>query len=323
MWHDLSEDDFIYPVHGQEYILKGSELLHLGKPSSSQEALPISSSSTSEKPPEIPNSARDDSNFPVSRRKKTSWGSLDLNEPTVYKSEPTPDHAVKFSDASTQTDDPRQRRRAPVREDGRVEIPNLEATELGTDEISPPPSTSSPETVEALIKADGRIVAIRPGCRDRSVGPCQNGKARASAVLMHLFSCGSVAVKEPGISLASQYRGRLPRAKAKRGTREMEAASGRMSANFGASRLEDKEYFSGSVIETRKLGAEGVGEFPSLKRSSSCNAVRSLRMELSREIEDDLDRCLPRKPKTRKAGNLSIPRSIQRSTRINGLPPSN
>ncbi|KAI3461521.1 hypothetical protein Pfo_018184 [Paulownia fortunei] len=27
VWHDLSENDFIYPAHGHEYVLKGSELL--------------------------------------------------------------------------------------------------------------------------------------------------------------------------------------------------------------------------------------------------------------------------------------------------------
>ncbi|KAF9614617.1 hypothetical protein IFM89_019594 [Coptis chinensis] len=27
VWHDLSENDYIYPVHGQEYVLKGSELM--------------------------------------------------------------------------------------------------------------------------------------------------------------------------------------------------------------------------------------------------------------------------------------------------------
>lgn len=26
VWHDLSEDDLIHPAHGNEYILKGSEL---------------------------------------------------------------------------------------------------------------------------------------------------------------------------------------------------------------------------------------------------------------------------------------------------------
>lgn len=27
VWHDLSEDDLIFPVQGNEYVLKGSELL--------------------------------------------------------------------------------------------------------------------------------------------------------------------------------------------------------------------------------------------------------------------------------------------------------
>lgn len=26
VWHDLSEDDLILPAHGNEYVLKGSEL---------------------------------------------------------------------------------------------------------------------------------------------------------------------------------------------------------------------------------------------------------------------------------------------------------
>ncbi|KAL9686060.1 hypothetical protein QQ045_023515 [Rhodiola kirilowii] len=28
VWHDLFEDDYIHPVHGLEYVLKGSEILH-------------------------------------------------------------------------------------------------------------------------------------------------------------------------------------------------------------------------------------------------------------------------------------------------------
>ncbi|XP_008776398.2 uncharacterized protein LOC103696515 [Phoenix dactylifera] len=356
VWHDLSEDDFIYPVHGQEYILKGSELPHLGNPSNSQEFL-AASSSNSEKPPEIPNSVRGDSNFPVSRRKKTSCNSRDQKEftackseaapdPTVKfsdastqtddprhrrrapvgeerretipnveatdivtgeispltspsspetlealikaegrivairpeyreipncvrgdcnfpvsrrkktscnsrdqkeftacKSEPAPDPAVKFSDASTQTDDPRHRRRAPVGEERRETIPNVEATDIVTDEISPPTSPSSPETLEALIKADGRIVAIRPEYRHRTVGACSNGRARASAsgVLTHLIACGSISVKDPGISLVSQYRGRLPRAKTEKGTKEIEEASRGMPPSIWATGLEDME----------------------------------------------------------------------------------
>ena len=32
MWHDLSEDDLILPVYGNEYVLKGSELLDQSPP---------------------------------------------------------------------------------------------------------------------------------------------------------------------------------------------------------------------------------------------------------------------------------------------------
>ncbi|KAG1337917.1 protein UPSTREAM OF FLC [Cocos nucifera] len=257
VWFDLCEEDFIYPVHGQEYILKGSAFLHLGKSSTSQESL-ATTSPASEKPPEISNSVREVSDIPVSRRKKPSWGSLDLNESTANKSEPTAVTAVKFSDASTQTDGLRHGRRAPNGEDGQAETANPEVTELGTDEISPPPSTASPETLEAVIRADGRIVTMRLEDRGhRTVGACPKGRARPSAVLMHLISCGSISVKEQGISLVSQYRGRLP-----------------MEADSGSVGLEDNKYFSGSLIETTKLGNGGVGEITSLKRSSSCSAAR-------------------------------------------------
>lgn len=32
MWHDLSEDDLVHPAQGNEYILKGSELLDRSPP---------------------------------------------------------------------------------------------------------------------------------------------------------------------------------------------------------------------------------------------------------------------------------------------------
>lgn len=32
VWHDLSEDDLVLPAHGNEYVLKGSELLDQSPP---------------------------------------------------------------------------------------------------------------------------------------------------------------------------------------------------------------------------------------------------------------------------------------------------
>lgn len=275
MWHDLSENDFIYPAHGQEYVLKGSELLEASSSSGSQEAL----SRSPEKSLEMPKSS-DDSESPVTRRRNLSWSTLDVNEYKVYKADSTAEIAGKAADASTQTDDKRRRRKAIREEQERKqreekeEIRENPTTELSGAEISPPPSNSSPETLESLLmKADRGVVngTIRAeeGEGDRTDNNHQSGKIRASTVLMQLISCGSVSVREDGFSLISHYKGRLPRGGQ---NQEMENAG---SSSGGGVKLEDKEYFSGSLIEMKKR-SEGGGEFQSLKRSSSYNADRYL-----------------------------------------------
>ncbi|KAJ0962273.1 hypothetical protein J5N97_030101 [Dioscorea zingiberensis] len=310
VWHDLSEDDLIHPVHGHEYVLKGSELLHVE-----------SSSSSSERPAETPTS-RDDSELPLGLRKKTTWSSLDLNEYKVYKADLASYSAAKAAaDASTQTDDRKQRRRA-------LQVPDEQPpAELNSDEISPPPSSSSPETLESLMKSDGRGISIAAEDQDRTVGSSVSGRMRASAVLINLISCGSISVKDHGgIPVTAQYKMRLPRGGSDQVAKE--TMDGLMdNPSFSAIQLEDKEYFSGSFIEIKKKGCDGVAaEFPALKRSSSCNADRSSKIELlEKEIEGVRAKCIPRKPRqigtTRKDGssnnNSSISRSAHGSKRFN------
>ncbi|KAJ4968244.1 hypothetical protein NE237_014945 [Protea cynaroides] len=100
-------------------------------------------------------------------------------------------------------------------------------TELSRDKISPPPSSSSPERVKSLIKADVREVIRREGLDESGIqGLTGNSypseRVMASATLMQLISCGSIADKDcgmmsprkdggRGLSLISHYRytGRL------------------------------------------------------------------------------------------------------------------
>ncbi|XP_072960024.1 protein SOSEKI 5-like [Typha angustifolia] len=310
VWHDLSDGDFIYPTHGNEYVLKGSELL-LYASTSPRSRDTSSSSSSFEKPLDIPRSAQDDSDFPVARRKKATprWSSLDLNEYKVCKEEVT-------ADAATQTEEkrPSRRRPAPLNE-GRDQIPAAEdenpSTELGSDEISPPPSSSSPETLETLLKAEVRVNAAavtEPPDQDRTMGSYGSGRMRASAVLMHLISCGSISMKEHGgLSVAPQYRRRAPRGRSDLSRRELDG----LVENPGFAAL-DKEYFSGSLVETKKKENEGAAEFAGLKRSSSYNADRSSKLELAdKEIEGVRAKCIPRKPR-----NPPISRSNLGSKRI-------
>lgn len=270
----------IHPAHGQEYVLKGSEL---HEPSlSNPKALETTSSFR------IVKAGDDSSDFPViTRRRNQSWSSIDLNEYKVYKTEPVAESNRRLAaDASTQTDDRRRRRKAVKIEDEEEEKSQSQETcenqsvELTREEISPPPSDSSPETLESLMKADGRLM-ISSGSDgnddnklNRTAENYPSGRMKASTVLMQLISCGAISMKEcgpshvkdQGLSLIGQYKSRLPRG----GGDRKEAGTETEVVNIPRVRLEDKEYFSGSLIETKKK--EGVP--PALKRSNSYNADR-------------------------------------------------
>ena len=149
-----------------------------------------------------------------------------------------------------------------------------QSIELSRDEISPPPSDSSPETLENLIKADGRLILRQneSASEHRTVESLSSGRMRASAVLMQLISCGTMSFKEcgpvllkdHGLSLTGRSGCTVTRGAGDNGLERAE----KELESFGRVKLEDKEYFSGSLIETKK---ELV---PALQRSSSYNADR-------------------------------------------------
>ncbi|KAI7738828.1 hypothetical protein M8C21_011709 [Ambrosia artemisiifolia] len=269
VWHDLAENDFIYPANGQEYILKGSELVVGGAKNSLS--------------PEYVKSGEDD--FPgVRRRKNQSWSAIDLHEYKVYTGESS---SGKHAEASTQTDDKRRRFRAKIKEEIEEEEDNTkqtfqenETSELTRYEISPPPSDSSPETLESLMKADGKLI-LRPETEQQMLkpNPTVGNKVKASSVLMQLISCGSISFRDcgpgaygkdnPGFSLISHYKTRLVPRGVGDGTVEDAVVLRKNRRGIKKQMVtEDKEYFSGSLIETKKE------EFPAIKRSNSYNGDR-------------------------------------------------
>ena len=271
----MSENDFIYPTQGQDYILKGSEIV---------DHATVRASETQK--------SEEEADFPavVTRRRNQSWSSIDLNEYRVYKSESFGDSAGKIAaDASTQTNDDKRRRRRAAREEGgekngideteRVAHATCQnqSTELSREEISPPPSDSSPETLETLMKADGRL-GLRSAKENNNLTAegGHSGRMRASSVLLQLLSCGAVSFKEcgagsskdQGFSLVGHYKARLPRGAGSNNQAGKEVGTSMEIPDLNRVTLEDKEYFSGSLVETKKI------EFPALKRSSSYNADR-------------------------------------------------
>ncbi|KAJ1286147.1 hypothetical protein BS78_03G330200 [Paspalum vaginatum] len=303
VWHDLADDDYIHPVVGREYVLKGTERLHPAPhallDAAAAAAAASSSSSGSQDTPTSSSSARWEAHArPAAQRKKSAGAAAELGEYVVYKGED------RAADAATQTEDGgggggrHRRAQAPGAAQQIQE-------ELSRAETSPPTASTSPETLEALIKSDGRVVAAVSG----------SGRARASSVLMQLISCGSVSVRDARASPVlpprahrhhhHHHRARPPRPPAAPAATEVPC--------YRAKIVEDKEYFSGSIIETAKRSQadDASQDLAVLRRSSSYNTERVIKLELAKEVGDLHDRCIPRKPKGKKDGYLVISCSAQ------------
>lgn len=348
MWHDLEENDLIHPVHDNEYVLKGSEILETASSSppyvSKSPETSLSSTSKNTTIPLSRNSEYSASSVAKSRLRNQSWGAIDLHEYKVYKTDST--HEFAAADASTQTDDKRRYRNAIIQEERGVEEKEKErkekveqcSTELSRGEISPPPSESSPESLETSIKSDKRLAVTNTkynsvnaalstssssqtvdqalGGVDQTAGYCPSGRMKASSVFMSLISCGSIsfrdcgatAINDHGLSLMSHLKPRLTR-----GGKQTEDVGGikndgdgmtmenmekNVSSSFAKMALEDKEYFSGSLVETNKKDYHNDHPFSALKRSSSYNADRSCHMKLEGEEVDGVKaKCIPRRAK--------------------------
>lgn len=227
---------------------------------------------------------------PESRGEKstTSGGCLSLTEYKIYKTD-------GLADASTQTDEnikgnnnnhnnnninkPQETcTRGVSTDDMAVDSSpqNLKQNpEIQPDPSPPSSSTSSSigktETLESLIKADASKLNSfrRPEIQS-------NTKLRATDMLMQLISCGSISVKDHSFGLIPSYKPRFSDSKFQSPLFSTSVMLGDLDClpenpRFMSMRLEDKEYFSGSLVETKVIKEEGV---PTLKRSSSYNADR-------------------------------------------------
>lgn len=286
-----------------------------------------SSSSMNEKGTK--NSQDDESSPPVQRSgssavspqsssagKSSSWnGSLSLAEYKIYKNE-------GLADASTQTDEnaskathPETCTRGVSTDDGSIEPENNEIHEVQVQQtnesaqicretVSPAPSSSSAsssggrtDTLESLIRADiNKLNSFRIIEGEEFRVP--KTKLKPSNVLMQLISCGSISVKDHSFGLIPTYRPRFSHSKFPSPLFSTSLSLGDLDClaenpRFMGLRLEDKEYFSGSLLETNMPKEPTL-----LKRSSSYNADRTNK-EVRDSVEDkeeksSVTKCIPR-----------------------------
>ncbi|KAL8197880.1 hypothetical protein R6Q57_030116 [Mikania cordata] len=334
VWHDLCEDDLIIPVNGNEYVLKGSELVEesnsgrfaptvklqnlkqLPEPPSAR-SQDDSSSSTSMSGRDTKNSQDDELSPPVrlssssgvspeSRygKRTVSNGCHSLTEYKIYKND-------SLADASTQTEENIRANKARETCTRGVSTDDMTLESLGPCvkdnseiQIDPsPPSSSSTcssvgktETLESLIKADASKYNSSRKLEESQMPV--NSKLRATDVLMQLISCGSISVKDHSFGLIPSYKPRFSDSKFPSPLFSTSVMLNELDClpdnpRFMSMRLEDKEYFSGSLIETKLLKEEGIA---TLKRSSSFNADRTKNVDLVLDKEETTSRtkCIPK-----------------------------
>ncbi|KAK4255162.1 hypothetical protein QN277_008194 [Acacia crassicarpa] len=336
VWHDLCEDDLILPAHGNEYVLKGSELF---EESHSDRYSPVSNvklqslkqlpepascrshdeaSSSSSLNGKEPRQSQDDElspgqhtgssdASPESRAGKSS--TLSLTEYKICKTD-------GLADASTQTEEGGGRHksletctRGVSTDDGLLE-PECNNTsqaqasqvkdnsEICSDTVSPPPSTSSPlssggktETLESLIRADASKMNSFRILEHEDMRVPTNTRLKASNLLMQLISCGSISVKNHSFGLIPSYKPQFSHSKFPSPLFSTSIMLGELDClsenpRLMALRLEDKEYFSGSLIETKIPKEEAHGRNV-LKRSSSYNDERACRELNSQDDKEE------------------------------------
>ncbi|TKV97716.1 hypothetical protein SEVIR_9G513300v4 [Setaria viridis] len=287
VWNDLSENDVIYPSDGVEYVLKGSEIF----PGCSSVADRLQHLRVTDRSPTktmaLPHSHKQQ--YVDSYRDDAAEDPEDDELGYSYHHRRAGPHAGA---RLARADKPvvvsaRTNRSRPV--------------ELPVEETSPPSSTSSDKPPAPQLQ---------PGRADLELEPNRSG-----SMLRQLIACGSTVGAAGGGSgkcRAEPRRscGLVSRLSARAGADEEDedaAAGADLGRRFGHLAVDDKEYFSGSIVE----GSGGRGTplpASSLKRSNSYNEERSSRLGVGAVGEDGTDeqmegdggirgRCIPGRKK--------------------------
>ncbi|PSS36705.1 Protein UPSTREAM OF FLC like [Actinidia chinensis var. chinensis] len=325
VWNDLAENDIIHPSEGAEYVLKGSELIK--ECTEKFQQLQVSN-----RPQQVPD--------PTFHLKRKSLATKRHSEPDERDKNPYENKDAEENDNQNDDEDdedetsyigsmtPQHSRcsRGVSTDDTELTHNNNQhaSTESTLDNDSSPPSTPSSdkandsntaaskrffkETLELLPKFTSNpylLILFEDGNPIAAESTARQG----NSVLLQLISCGGsasfraktvqppcTAARRSGTSL---HKGVLCKTAAAAEEVEM---IGCMSENprFGNLQGEEREYFSGSIVEAMGEERERVG--PRLKRSSSFNEERNSKADPSEAVAEETKRdkvvmkgkCIPR-----------------------------
>ncbi|XP_059432921.1 protein SOSEKI 2 [Corylus avellana] len=310
VWNDLAENDIIYPAEGAEFVLKGSELVE----GCSERFQQIQISNMQEiQQIQEPNYHSKRKQLDQEFEEYEEGEEFEDGEKISYTSSTTPQSRCSRGVSTDEIED-NETRQPEIRKN---------PAELSLNESSPPSTISSTDSDKAnqsnsnskRVVEDGDPVGSQRGNNSKRFeagNPVANESAPSrNSVLLQLIACGgSAAAKSKSAQSLRQpvavkksdslHRGVLCKSAVMVGEEDMIRY---MSENprFGNLQAEEKEYFSGSIVES--MSEDRVVAEPVLKRSNSFNEERSKRVgQLGEAMEEEKreraavkGKCLPRK----------------------------
>ncbi|XP_010453039.1 PREDICTED: protein UPSTREAM OF FLC-like [Camelina sativa] len=302
VWNDLAANDVIYPSDCAEYVLKGSEIAdkfqEVHALSGPIQEAPKRRLLRSKPKPQNRTTSFDESELYIRAKQEEEEeeeeeeedGEYELyEEKTSYTSSTTPQSRCSrgVSTETIESTDQKQNLSKKTEQDSQV---RSDSSEL---------PRSNP-VLEPRRRLD-------VSTRFEDGDPVEPRSGRAS-IWLQMISCGHIATKyyAPGVMNPRQKeeslrKGVLCKNIVKKTVVDDEREMIRfMSENprFGNPQAEDKEYFSGSIVES--VSQERVTVEPSLKRSNSFKEERSKIVEMADETKKKEERsivkvkCIPR-----------------------------
>ncbi|XP_065875536.1 protein SOSEKI 2 [Euphorbia lathyris] len=302
VWNDLGDNDVIYPSDGAEYVLKGSEII-------------IQDATSNRQIIQEPSLHAKGKQLIPSRRKhlhETQSSKFEFEEYIEQDVEEESQEEYEDEEKTscyTSSTTPHSRCSRGVSTD-ELEDQTQPLNKHPTAESIPRDSFLSPSIKNEQKNANINVTSKRYEDGDPVV--TESGTTRNS-VLLQLISCGNLAGARPknnGPSLKNEapkksesnlHKGVLYKTAIK--VAEEDVIIRYMSENprFGNLQAEDKEYFSGSIVESmreNRVADDSVG----LKRSNSYNEERNQKEAMEGGKEEKKEKgvsvrgkCIPRK----------------------------
>ncbi|KAL1336662.1 hypothetical protein HN51_031037 [Arachis hypogaea] len=335
VWCDLALNDIIHPAEGAEYILKGSELVQASSERFQQ--LHVSSSNNNNNKKQAMNPKRKSFNcspHESHHRQKESIEYEEEYEEQVEEEEEfllveeREEERASYTTSSTATPHSRCSRGVSTDDDHQLLLPQKVSKHkepLEHSHESTYPHGSSSSTTTTLAEKLNQEVPNKCSKRLEEKGESAASAPSRNSVLLQLIACGS-----SGADFKANDNNNEPRRVSNAGSRSacFERVTKKSVSNssdevemikyvsenprFGNLVSEEKEYFSGSIVESIKANQTGSDVQPVLKRSNSYNQERSSKLgieEKFKEVEEEKreakggakGKCMPRKKSSKES----------------------